>query len=218
MILMPGAGPWQRRRLFTGRWGALPGKLEAGPAAHLGVVARRAELAEAKVEDARSRFGLEKEQGRDREGLHVPHHVTVVVMIVVPGRQSEDGCRRGRRLVHRAVQIEERRIGHRLAVMIGPDQVDSPLPQVVPDLPVARPHLLETVCRRPGDKPGGLMVGLPVQGAWHDAGHLPQSIATAAPRPEAKLRPEHAVSQRVARGLELFRADKGRDVRQAAGG
>ena len=47
--------------------------------------------------DHENAFGdvrLKKAEDRNHEGLDIPHHVAIVIMVVVPGRQTED---RGRR-------------------------------------------------------------------------------------------------------------------------
>jgi hypothetical protein len=133
---------------------------------------------------ARGGLGLDEGQDRDREGLDVPHHVAVIVVIVVPGRQTEDRGRRARRGVDRAVEIEERRVGQGLPARLGADQPDPAFPDLVPGRAVLGADDVEAVVPRLGDHATGLLVGSAVQGAGHEAGDLAQAVGRPRPRPE----------------------------------
>ena len=95
------------------------------------------ERAPPEAEHRRCRLRLGEEQGRDGEGLDVPHHVAVVVVVVPPLGESED-ARAGRAgAVDGRLQVEERGVSARLPVLVGAEQHQTSTPQVLPQCGVA---------------------------------------------------------------------------------
>ncbi len=117
--------------------------LEAAPAHQAGVAMGGLKRPGAVVQQALGRPRLQHRERRDAERLDVPHHVPIVVVIVMPSREAEDRGRSRRRDVGGAHQIVEGGVRHRLPALIGADKSDPPVPQVRPDGPVALAQLVE---------------------------------------------------------------------------
>ncbi len=148
---------------LSGRGGRLPWEAKALLAAHLGVVADTVEVADAEVQQRVGGGRLQHaEQGRG-EGVHVPHHVSVVVVIVAPGGQAEDRGGGRRSGVHRGVQVIEGGVRQRLPLLFGPDQPDAPAPDIGPGLLVAAADVVEPERLGPVQQAHRLGVGLMVQ-------------------------------------------------------
>jgi hypothetical protein len=213
MVLVPGRRAGQGRGLLAERRRAFPGILRAGPSHHLGVGVGSGEVAETVVQQRRGRLRLNQGQDRDREGLDVPHHVAVIVVIVVPGGQTKDRSRGARRGVDRAVEIEERRVGQGLPARLGAEQLDPPFPQLVPRGAVLGPDDLESVVARLGGHAARLLVGPAVQGAGHEAGDLAQAIGRSGAGPESVGRDQSRGIERWPQRLGL-RAGPARHLRE----
>src|SRR4029450_8349839 len=95
VVLIPRRMPASRRGLLAAQGSALPRKLDPTPTEQLGVVAGSLDRVHAVFEQGARGIRLREQQRRDREGFHVPHDMAVVVVIVVPLRETEDGRARG---------------------------------------------------------------------------------------------------------------------------
>ena len=119
------------------------------------------ELSEAgsRASPRRRRAGASATTGT-RERLDVPHHVAVVVVVVLPGASPkiEVDCRRGR--MDRCVQVEEGGIGQRLPALVGTDQADPPLPELLPRRRFSARRASNPVRAAQGDKARRLQIGL----------------------------------------------------------
>ena len=94
VILMPRGGARQRSRFLSGRC-ALPGELKASSAPQPRVADGVGKAARSVVENAFGDVRLQQAEDRNHEGLDVPHHVAIVIVVVMPSRETEDRGRRG---------------------------------------------------------------------------------------------------------------------------
>uniref|UniRef100_A0A0N4YZY0 Secreted protein n=1 Tax=Parastrongyloides trichosuri TaxID=131310 RepID=A0A0N4YZY0_PARTI len=78
------------------------------------------------------RVRLHNDQGREAEGVHIPHHVAVVVVIVPPGREAEDRGGGRRSGVGGSVQVVEGGVDKRLLPRTRADKDDPTLPYLRP--------------------------------------------------------------------------------------
>ena len=175
MLLVPCPRAGQRRLLLAARRVALPGKLQPPVAVQLGVGARGGERAAAIVEHRPRGIRLREQQRRDGERLDVPHHMAVVVVVIGPLGQPEDGRARPGRGMDGGLQIEERRVGKRLPTAIRPEQMHPALPQLRPCR-----LILRGVARRNRDRARGRQGGSPVDLVGDASGWGPSPRSAAA--------------------------------------
>ena len=166
-------------RLFTPSGARRPGKLGAVVAVQAGVELGRLQVLEPELEQRAAGVWLGEGQGQMREGLDVPHHVALVVVVVGPEGEAEHGRAEQRGDVGRAVQVEEGGVGQLLpAGIVGVDQ-DPAAPEVPPALAVLLAQPVPALDPRSPDLAGGLPVGLGVKRAGHQRGHLAEHVAGA---------------------------------------
>ena len=89
VILVPRGGAGQRGRFLPG-WCALPGKLKTPSAAQPRIANGVGKRARSVVENAFGDVRLQEAEDRNDEGLDVPHHVAIVVVVIMPSRETED--------------------------------------------------------------------------------------------------------------------------------
>ena len=141
---------------------------------------------------ARAASGWRQEEGWQAEGLDVPHHVAVVVVVVVPLGEPEDRGARWRRCVDRPVEVEEGRIGQALPkIVVGIDD-DAPFPQLLPFVTVLLADPVEALGSRLAGQSGRLAVRVMVEDARHDRRDLTQAVGAVRPSPAPVLRREAA--------------------------
>ena len=124
------------------------------------IAGRARKIADAVVEDALGRVRLQKAEDRNDERLDVPHHVAVVVVVVVPGREAEDRGRCGRRDVRRAEQVKESGVGERLPTLRRPTSRMRPFHRSVQTCWLARLSV-EPALVRQSDLPRAWKSGSP---------------------------------------------------------
>ena len=96
MILMPRRRAGHRSRFLSRGRRALPRKLQASPAAQAGVAGGASYVAASVIENTLRDVGLQETERRNNERFDVPHHMAIIIVVVVPGRETEDGGRSGR--------------------------------------------------------------------------------------------------------------------------
>ena len=90
MVLVPSGGSRQGRGLLPGARRAFPGELQTAASENHRIAFGALKMSRPIVKERLCRLGLKHTERRDGESLDVPHHVTEIVVIIMPGRQAED--------------------------------------------------------------------------------------------------------------------------------
>ena len=118
-------------------------KLKTAPTAPTSVARRAGDTAPAEFQDAFGRTRLKKAEDRDNERLNIPHHMPIVIVIVMPSRQSEYRGGSGGGGMGRGQEVKGCRVSHGLPTRISANQENSALPKFGPCLPVCSADGLE---------------------------------------------------------------------------
>ena len=138
-----------------------------------------------------------------------------VVVIVGPEREPEEPGAARRRRMHRGVEVVERRIRERLPALVGPHELDPPLPELVPGTGVLRAQRLPAHLAGRGDESRRLAIGRSMHRARHHRRDLPQQVASVATSPQrVRRRQRSLVGTRCAPSLP---AGELADEREPAG-
>ena len=88
MILMPGCRSRHGSGFLARGRRAFPGELEPPATAKAGVARRVGQISEPVIEESGRGVRLQQRQDRNDKRLDVPHHMTVIIMIIMPSRES----------------------------------------------------------------------------------------------------------------------------------
>ena len=175
MVLVRRAVAGARRRLLPRQRRRLPRELQPLPPRQPRIGPRRGQATRPEIQHRPRRLRLRKQQRRHAERVDVPHHMAVVVVIVMPGGQAEDRRRGRRSRMGRGIQVEEGRVDDLLVKRRGALHYDTSLPEVGPGRAITLTKGVETRRLRSSDASDSFLIRTVVEDGRHHGDELPQA-------------------------------------------
>ena len=160
---------------------------------------------------------VSKQQRRENERFDVPHHLSAVVVVVRPIRETEHRGAEERGGMRRCVEVVKGGVGKLLPATTGPGEDHTAAPEVGPCLPILLAEAVKTELRADGREASGLPMWLGMHlicDDRRDRTHHAGRAGTGAKRVHGVERCESIVLLAFAFGV--LRTLEARDVRGTA--